>query len=77
MKKISREQAEQLFLDSEVITSSIQQDKDQLRVIMTLSTQQSCHVTYNFKSNKKTYFIDDGGSIAPDVLSTPKFPNHK
>jgi hypothetical protein len=77
MKKISREQAEQLFLDSEVLTSSIQQDKDQLRVIMTLSTEQSCHVTYNFKSNKKTYYIDDGGSKTPDVLGTPKSPNHK
>jgi hypothetical protein len=71
MKKISREQAEKLFLDSEVLTSSIKQDKDQLRVIMTLSTQQSCHVTYNFKSNKKTYYIEEGGSTSPDVLIPP------
>ncbi len=62
MKKISREQAEALFLDSEVINSSIQQDKDQLRVIMTLSTHQSCHVTYNFKSKEKTYYIEEGGA---------------
>ena len=75
MKKISREQAEQLFLDSEVITSSINQDKDQLRVIMNLSTHQSCHVTYNFKSNKKTYFIEEGGGTTPDVLISPKKKN--
>jgi hypothetical protein len=74
MKKISREQAEKLFLDSEVLTSSIQQDKDQLRVVMTLSTQQSCHVTYNFKSNKKKYYIEEGGVKTPD---TPNLPNIK
>jgi len=61
MKKISREQAEQLFIDTEVLNSSIHQDKDQLRVVMTLSSHQSCHVTYNFKSKKKTYFLEDIG----------------
>jgi hypothetical protein len=59
MKKISREQAEKLFLDTEVVNSIIQQDKDQLRVVMELSSQQSCHVTYNFKSKQKTYYLDD------------------
>ncbi len=70
MKKISREQAEALFLDSEVITSSIHQDKDQLRVVMTLSTHQSCHVTYNFKSKEKTYYLEEGR--APDPILPPK-----
>lgn len=59
MKKISREQAEKLFIDTEVINSSIQQDKDQIRVVMTLSSHQSCHVTYDFKSKEKTYYLDD------------------
>jgi hypothetical protein len=59
MKQISREQAEQLFHDTEVINSQIEQDKGQLRVIMTLSSHQSCHVMYDFKSKKKTYFLDD------------------
>lgn len=72
MKKISREQAEALFLDSEVITSSIHQDKDQLCVVMTLSTHQSCHVTYNFKSKEKTYYIEEGGAANPDPLLPPK-----
>ena len=65
MKQISREQAEQLFIDTEVINSRIQQDKEQLRVIMTLSSHQSCHVMYDFKSKEKTYYLDDldaGGS---------------
>ncbi len=59
MKKISREQAEQLFVDTEVINSSIHQDKEQLRVIMTLSSHQSCHVMYDFKSKEKTYYLED------------------
>jgi len=59
MKKISREQAEQLFDQTEVVNSIIQQDKDQLRVVMELSSQQSCHVTYNFKSKQKSYYLDD------------------
>jgi hypothetical protein len=63
MKEISREQAEQLFLNTEVINSQIHQDKDQLRVVMTLSSQQSCHVTYNFKSKQKLYYLDEQGDI--------------
>lgn len=59
MKKISREQAEQLFNDTEVLDSSIHQDKNQLRVVMNLSSHQSCHVTYNFKSKEKTYFLEE------------------
>jgi hypothetical protein len=71
MKKISREQAEQLFNESEVVNSSIHQDKNQLRVIMNLSSQQSCHVTYNFKSKEKTYFLEDIGMVnkAPNLPS--------
>jgi len=72
MKKISREQAEQLFLDSEVLRSSIQQDKDQLRVVMTLSTEQACHVTYNFKSKEKRYYLDEQDLITPDQFTPSK-----
>jgi len=72
MKKISREQAEKLFLDSDVLTSSIKQDKDQLRVIMTLTTQQSCHVTYNFKSKEKRYYLDEPRLINPDQFTPSK-----
>ena len=63
MREISREQAEQLFDNTEVINSQIHQDKDQLRVVMTLSSHQSCHVTYNFKSKQKSYFLDEHGNI--------------
>jgi hypothetical protein len=66
MKKISREQAEQLFLNTEVIDSTIHQDKDQLRVVMNLSSNQSCHVTYDFKSNKKNYYLDISSVPDPD-----------
>ena len=72
MKKISREQAEQLFDETEVINSSIHQDKDQLRVIMELSTSQSCHVTYNFKSKKKSYYLDGPEATGSDQFIPSK-----
>jgi hypothetical protein len=72
MKKISREQAEKLFIESEVVNSSIHQDKNQLRVIMNLSTRQSCHVTYDFKSKEKSYYLDDPGIVGTDQLSPSK-----
>ena len=70
MKKISREQAESLFLQSEVIHTQVKQDKNELRVIMALSTNQLCHVTYNYKSKQKSYHLDQQGNTRP-LVSTP------
>jgi len=58
MKKISREQAEQLFLESKVLNSKIDQDQDELRVSMILSDNKSCLIKFDVKSQKKTYFLD-------------------
>ncbi len=63
MKKISRQQAEEIFLHSEVLHTQIKQDKNELRVIMSLSTNQLCHVTYNYKSKEKSYHLDQHGNI--------------
>jgi len=54
MKKISREQAEQLFLESKVLNSKIDQDQDELRVSMILSDNKSCLIKFDVKSQKKT-----------------------
>ena len=59
MIKISREQAEELFLESEVKHTRIKQDKNELRVIITLSTNQLCHVIYNFDNKEKTYHLEE------------------
>lgn len=59
MKKISREQAEQLFLNSNVLQSKVEQDKKELRVFMSLSGNKSCLVKYDLKKQTKTYFLDN------------------
>jgi hypothetical protein len=59
MRQISRDEAEKLFLGSSVINTEIKQDNHELRVIITLSSRQSCHVTYNFESREKTYQLED------------------
>lgn len=66
MKNISREQAESLFLEAEVINTKVQQDHNELRVIMTLSSNQVCHVIYDFKSKQKTYQLQT-------VIDKPSF----
>jgi len=57
MKKISREQAEQLLLDSKVIDTKIEQTKSELRVSMNLSGNKSCLIKYDVQTQKKSYFI--------------------
>jgi len=69
MIQISREEAEKLFLESEVINTKIQQDKNELRVIMTLSDNQTCHVSYNFKSKEKTYLLETSNLPSPELRS--------
>jgi hypothetical protein len=69
MIQISREEAEKLFLESEVVTTKIQQDKNELRVIMTLSDNRSCHVSYNFKNRKKTYLLESSNLTNPALKS--------
>jgi len=69
MIQISREEAEKLFLGSEVVTTKIQQDKNELRVIMTLSDNWTCHVSYNFKSREKTYLLESKNLASPELKS--------
>ena len=59
MKEISREQAEQLFLESKVLNSKIDQDQGELRVSMILSGNKSCLIKFNIQSLQKTYFLDN------------------
>ena len=59
MKKISREQAEQIFIESKVLNSKIDQDQSELRVSMTLSGNKSCLIKFDIKSQQKTYFLDN------------------
>ena len=58
MKKISREQAEKLFLESKVLNSKIEQNENELRVSMILSGNISCLIKFDVKSQQKTYFLE-------------------
>jgi hypothetical protein len=65
MKKLSREEAEALFLDFDVINTVVHQDSNELRVIMTLSSNEACHVTYNYSSKEKSYHLQEPGELFP------------
>lgn len=58
MKKITREQAEQLFEKENVINSKIEQDKNELCISMTLSNNKSCLIKFDIKSRQKSYFLE-------------------
>ncbi len=58
MKKISREQAEQLFIESNVLNTRVEQDENELRVSLTLSDNKSCLIKFDVKSRQKSYFLD-------------------
>ncbi len=59
MKKITRKQAEQLLLNSDVINSKVEQNKNELRVSMSLAGNKSCLVKYDIKNHTKSYFLED------------------
>ena len=59
MKKISREQAEKLFEKEKVINTKVEQDKNELRISLNLSSNVSCLIKFDVKKQKKTYFINN------------------
>jgi len=59
MKRITRDEAETLFLASNVVSSNIEQDKNEMRIHLTLSDDRSFLVKYDFREREKSYFLDD------------------
>ena len=58
MKKISREQAEKLFLKSDVINTKVEYNNDALSVHLTLKNGKSFLMQYDIKNKMKMYFIE-------------------
>jgi hypothetical protein len=58
MTEITREQAESLINDSEVVKSTVDHEQDDLIVNFKLSDQRSLYVHYNMNDSLKTYFIN-------------------
>ena len=57
MKQITRNEAESLFLTSEVISSNIEQDQHEMRIRLTLADDRSFLVKYDFSDHEKRYFV--------------------
>lgn len=59
MKQITRQEAEALFLTSKVVSSNVEQDKGEMRILMTLSDDRSFLVRYGLLDRMKRYFLQD------------------
>jgi hypothetical protein len=59
MRKISRRKAEELFQLSKVVEKKIEQNKQELRLLFSLSNSHSLHVVYNLKNHRETFFVDE------------------
>jgi hypothetical protein len=59
MRKISRQKAEEFFQLAKVVEKKIEQNRQELRLLFSLSNRHSLHVVYNLKNHRETFFIDD------------------
>ena len=57
MKKLSREKAEELIIDDNVVKSWLEQDVKELRIYLKLSDGRNCLVKYDKKQKEKTYYL--------------------
>ena len=57
MKQITRHEAENLFHTSQVITSNVVQDQEEVQVVFTLSNNRSFLLKYNLHDHVKRYFL--------------------
>ncbi len=53
--KMSREEAEKLINSSEVVATTVRQKQQEIQVHFKLSNSQTCIVTYNRSTHKKSY----------------------
>lgn len=57
MQKINRNQAEEIFNNSDVIQTKINQSKDILCLVFDLSDGKHLQMNYRFPEGEKTYFL--------------------
>lgn len=58
MNQLSREKAEKLIEDKNVVSSKIKQDKTELCVYLKLTDGRSCLVKYDKLKKTKKYFLE-------------------
>lgn len=57
MKQITRDEAESLFLTSNVISSNIEHNQKEMRICLTLANDCSFVVLYDLLAREKKYFV--------------------
>ena len=57
MKKISRKEAETLIQAENILGSNVVQDQDEMRVLLTLSNDQTFLLRYDLHLHDKTYYL--------------------
>ena len=56
--KLSREEAEQVIKKSNVVSTSVKQGKKEIQIHMELENAQTCIVTYDRSTHKKSYKLN-------------------
>ena len=59
MKQITRDEAEALFHTSQVISTDIEQNKNEMQILLTLSNNRAFLVKWNLHDHAKSYFLAD------------------
>ncbi len=59
MNQLSREKAEKLIEDKNVVSTKVEQDKTELRIYLQLADGKSCLVKYDRIEKIKRYFLEE------------------
>lgn len=57
MKKISRREAETLIQAENILDSNVVQDQDEMRILLTLSNNQTFLLKYDLHAHDKSYYL--------------------
>ena len=59
MKQITRNEAENLFKQYQVVSSCIEQNREEMRIFLRLANDFAFLVKYNLMDHEKTYFLQE------------------
>ena len=57
MKQVSRKEVESLLSEAGIVSSDIEQDEHEIRIVLQLQNQQSCVVRYDLEARTKEYLL--------------------
>lgn len=59
MRQITRREAEALLDTSQIISSNVKQNHDEMRIVLILTDDRAFLLKYDLQDHKKRYFFDD------------------